>query len=304
MTLTQERKPTASPWEDPALLSYSIDTRGKDSINVQLNTALAWDVARLPASEGFYRQIEAGPYLVFNRNTQEKARQNNIEAGIKATISTTRIIPPKVDRPLPQANPPKWDAAFGLDLGYARTATYADLEKAVCVATPEARQCDTQYKESIRSVAGAIFNVPFESGGSGIGSSLLRYEFSPGIDLAYDHLLDNKINAKTGVVETGGYLSAAPSAKFGLFVGSDSKIKLEFAGQVRVRLHASATRSAAIGRSAGLGTASATYFFTQPAPGSSGWRAGVSVSFTRGSDPLTEKPDQSIILLAFKIGRF
>lgn len=302
ITLTEAAEPDSKAWEDPARISLTIDTRGKDKFSAQVNLEIQRSLTGLFED----RDSALGAYVRWNRESGGSEDQNNFEVGASFDVSpSTRIF----DRPAGAGDPTEeanrrsgsisW--AFKLSSGYARTAVYPDLGSAPCSITPTLAQCQVQFEESLRS---GIQVVPFgvwQEGGSAHG---LSYSIEPKFGIDHDLLLNSPIDAVTGLRKTGGYLSAVAALKFKLTPGFISpRWELAASAQLRQALSRSLLRADEIEESAELFKASATYFFALPSD-TSPWRVGFGVVYARGSDPLTGKPDASTFVFALRIGQY
>jgi hypothetical protein len=282
LTLTEQSAPDSTPWTDPAVISYTVNNDGKDSYALSAAVAALYDLNTDSAAR-------FGLTGVIQRNNQTSKRQNNIELGVKfiaepATLTSyTKIT---------------------LSTGYARTATYpTDPLPATCGAMPTLPNCVTQYKESIRTI-GSIIPFFWED----LTKAGWGYSFAPRIDLFSDNLTDNVFNAKIGAREKGAYtggllgLSLLVQPNF-----IDPRWKLKISGQIRERFHASATRRPGIEKTAKLGSVETLYYLNDDVDKDgkkNPFRVAVSVSYTKGEDPLPGKPKKDTVLFAFKVGAF
>lgn len=303
--LSEGKTPKTLPGSSPAYFSYRADFEGEDSINVQVNADVSWT---LPSAIGS-RDVAVGPVFVWNRNSAAKSRQNNIEAGGKLDISNSIacLRHPAIGG---TGKPCGLDVTAVIDAGYARTASYPVLDSAVCVADPSLRQCAIQHKESFRTgLVVGLWHPDFEDLVEAGGKPRFAYTVAPTFGLAYDELLENTVDTKTGLVATGGYLSGLAGLSVTISPGFiDPSVELKLAAQLRYRLSASATRLPGIERSAELLTAEANWYFIRPPLNASnkretGWYAGVGLTYTNGSDPLVGKDEHSL-LLSLRVGRF
>ncbi|QDX26034.1 hypothetical protein FPZ54_08350 [Sphingomonas suaedae] len=304
LKLTEGKSPAKLPGASPAYVSYRADFEGEDSINVQVNADVSWTLTSAIGS----RDLALGPVLVWNRNSAPKSKQDNLELGGKLdlidSISCLRHPSRGGD-----GKPCGLDFTALVEVGYARTAAYPVLDSAVCVATPAARQCGIQHKESLRtSLVIGLTHPDFEAMVHADGKPRFAYSLAPIIGLSHDELSENTIDTKTGIVARGGYTSgllgmvATISPSF-----IDPAVELKLSAQIRQRLAASATRRPGIERSAELFTAELNWYFLRPVleggKRGTGWYAGMGLTYTNGSDPLVGK-DEHTLLLALRVGRF
>lgn len=302
--LTEAPEPDSMAWEDPARVSFTIDPDGEDKFSVQMNLEAALAITPPTAD----RQKSIKGFIVWNRETGGDDRQNNFEAGGAFNIDYSTA---PLDRPEETSDAQRrheddrrarrLDFATRLSAAYARTAQYADEADPACGAEPLPPQCRTQFKESLRT--GAAFNLltfhQEQNAGDAFGFSI---EPQAGID--HDLLLNNPVDAETGERMKGGYLSATAGAALSVvpqFASPDWEI--EVSGRLRQRLAVSDSRAESIEKSAFLFSASATYYVVKPAD-DDGWRAGIGITYTRGSDPLRGVDDINRIVLALRIGRY
>jgi hypothetical protein len=321
LKLTEQEEPESKPWEDPARLSFIIDPNGPDEFQAQVNMELGFDLNFKGEFSPSYRDRTIAVYVRYQRDNGGDDRQNNLELGLKYSVghSAAALWMPynfdldnlsALDRTrLAMVADARGRGTFPLNLsydasvGYKRTAVYADADKSPCDASPNIPQCQTQYNESIRaSVVSAVY-VNWLEGGDENG---LKYSIAPKIGVDYDHLFNSPLDPTTGISKRGGYFSAlgglaavfAPS-----FVNPSWEVK--GSAQLRQKISASNSRSPSIESSAEKFKASATYYFIRPATTvKGGWRAGFGVEYTKGGDPLTGKPDDEKIVLAFRLGQF
>lgn len=295
VNLTEAPEPDGKAWEDPARLSFTIDPNGPDKLSAQVNLELEKRLS-LPTE----RKKAIKGFVVWNRETGGEDKQDNFEAGMAFSVGY------KVDldrRPGESADDRarKIDVAYRLSTAYARTAEYADLSSGACATTPSLPQCATQFKESLRTSAAInFFNAHLERD----RGKVFRFSLEPQVGIDHDLLLNSPINTATGARAKGSYLSAMGGLKLWLWPASESpNWAITASGNLRQRLLVSSSREASIKDSAFLFEASATYYVVKPTDDSL-WRAGVGVTYTRGSDPLNGVSDVNRIVLALRIGRY
>lgn len=302
-TLQAAQVPTDQPWTEPAKVSYTINTRGRDSYSVDVAGRGVFDLGA-----PFFGIAE----LSWNRNNQTGKQQNNLQAaaGLHLELDNTPS-----DGPITSASGLR---SFYLDgrISYNRKAVYADTTTAFCVANPAAITCNTQHVESLRGTIDFSPHLPFFESDQrfvqpAAGDSPAHYE-GPAVAHSFgmtgtffvDGILNNKVNPATGNAVTGtvsgfrGVAGLALSPRF-------SDYRLNF----RVSVQAIQTTSRSAGRVEGfddfshLFTASVDYDL---GPGSlvpgRGFRPSVGITYTDGSDPLAGRPDQSTITIGFRLG--
>ncbi len=318
IALTQESAPDSKPWEDPARLSYSIIKGTPDEASIQANLELGFNLTEPDLTKLEGRKRTLGSYFRYQRETGGD-KQNNLEFGAKFNVGYDIIallgIPSEFD--LTNVTPEKrrrlaeiadqrgdhTDIAYELSTGYARTSSYPDIDKAPCITTPALPQCAAQTKESIRSsFAATLFNGNLENR---LGNSL-AFSIAPKLGLDHDLLLNNPLDLITGLGVKGGYLSATGGIAIVFtpsFINPGWEIKA--ASQFRYKLDASSTRSPTLESFAEKFEVSGTYYFVRPAkPNKKDWRAGLGLTFSAGGDPLTGKPDEKKLVVAFRLGRY
>jgi hypothetical protein len=318
IALTQESAPDSKPWEDPARLSYSVIKDAPDEASIQANLELGFNLTEPNLENLVGRKRTVGSYFRYQRETGSD-KQNNLEFGAKFNVGYDIIallgIPAEYD--LTNVTPEKrkrlaeiadqrgehTDIAYELSTGYAYTESYPDQAKAPCVTTPALPQCATQTKKSIRSsFAATVFNGNLENR----AGNAIAFSIAPKFGLDHDFLLNNPLDLTTGLGVKGGYLSATGGIAIVLtpsFINPGWEIKAS--SQFRYKLDASSSRSPTLESLAEKFEVSGTYYFVRPAtPTKKGWRAGVGLAFSTGGDPLTGKPDEKKLVLAFRLGKY
>lgn len=318
IALTQESAPDSKPWEDPARLSYSVIKGAPDEASIQANLEIGVNLTELDLAKLEGRKRTLGSYFRYQRETGSD-KQNNLEFGAKFNVGYDIIallsIPEEFDfsnmsleqrrrlAEIAERRGNHTDVAYELSTGYARTDSYPDLEKAPCVTAPALPQCATQTKESIRSsFAATVFNGNLESR----FSSALAFSIAPKFGLDHDFLINNPLDLTTGLGVKGGYLSATGGIAIVLtpsFINPGWEIKAS--SQFRYKLDASSSRSPTLESFAEKFEVSGTYYFVRPAkPNKKDWRAGLGLAFSTGGDPLTGKPDEKKVVVAFRLGKY
>jgi len=294
-SLTQASDPgsKAKPWEQPALLSYTIDRDGPDFYNIALNAEAEFLLDQ--ASD-----FRLGPSVAYNRSNATDSKTDLLELGL-----STQVRHEPIDG--------DFLATVTGQLAYAREGIYPDRSQAPCDTDTTSEFCRKQFSEKLK---GNIDFFPFISGFEdyadpsavrkprrGPHVRALAYSFSPRLELAHDEVLEGAIDAATGLKVTGGYTSVLAGAGLKLTPGFvDPPFELNLTGSVRQRIAASALRTDLTDRTEARMQASATYFITGSAENS--WRAGISAIWTEGGDSFAGQPKASTIILAFRIGRF
>lgn len=303
VVLSEAAEPDSKSWEDPARIAFTIDTDGPDRFSAQVNLEAKRNLGEIMAG----RDGKLGGYIRWNRESGGKDQQSNFEAGVALDITpnTTYLDRPRdvegdpTDIANRRAGTTRW--ALSIGTGYARTAAYADLSAAPCTTTPAVPQCQTQHEESLRSSLALVPTGVWQEGGKAKGIS---YSIEPKLGLDHDLILNAPIEQATGLAKKGGYLSALAGIKFKLMPGFISPSwELAASAQLRQALSRSTLRRDEIEESAELFKLSATYFFITPSE-TSKWRAGLGLTYTKGGDPLTGKPDVSTIVVAFRLGQY
>ena len=318
IALTQESAPDSKPWEDPARLSYSIIKGAPDEASIQANLELGFNLTEPDLEKLEGRKRTLGSYFRYQRETG-KEKQNNLELGAKFNVGYDIIalldIPEEFDfsnmsqeqrrrlAEIAERRGNHTDIAYELSTGYARTDSYPDLDKAPCVTTPTLAQCATQTKESIRSsFAATLFNGNLENR----VSNALAFSIAPKLGLDHDFLVNSPLDLTSGLGVKGGYLSASGGIAIVLtpsFINPGWEIKAS--SQFRYKLDASSSRSPTLESFAEKFEVSGTYYFVRPAkPIKKDWRAGLGLAFSTGGDPLTGKPDEKKVVIAFRLGKY
>lgn len=304
ITLQAAQVPTDQPWTEPAKLSYTINTRGRDSYSVDVAGRGVFDLGA-----PFFGIAE----LSWNRNNQTGKQQNNLQAaaGLHLEFDNTPSQGPITSRD------GLWSLFVDGRISYNRKAVYADRTTAFCVANPTAIICNTQHVESIRGTIDVSPHLGFFESDQrfvppAVGDTTPAHYEGPAVAHSFgttgtffvDSILDNKINPATGNAITGrvsgfkGVAGLALSPRF-------SDYRLNF----RVSVQAIQTTSRSAGRVddfndfSHLFTASVDYDLGQGSlvPGRR-FRPSVGITYTDGSDPLAGRPDQSTITVGFRLG--
>ena len=122
----------------------------------------------------------------------------------------------------------------------------------------------------------------------------------------HDFLLNSPLDLTTGLGVKGGYLSATGGIAIVVtptFINPGWEIKAS--SQFRYKIAASSTRSPTLESFAEKFEVSGTYYFVRPAtPTKKDWRAGLGLAFSTGGDPLTGKPDEQKVVIAFRLGKY
>ncbi|MDF2386119.1 hypothetical protein JMG10_31925 [Nostoc ellipsosporum NOK] len=293
-SLSQQSAPGAKPWEQPALLSYTIDRDGPDFYNVELNADLDIGVYKAPAQG---TEFSIGPSISYAGSNAKSSRQDNLAAGLTAKYRT-----------ISASGEAGLRALAGLD--YAREGIFPDRGKAPCDTDTTSVFCRKQHAESLKASldlypflrwfeGSANESPPFK----GRHNRSLSWSFSPRIQIAHDDILDGAVDASTGAKVTGGVTSVLAGAGLKLTPGFiNPPFEVNLTGTVRQRLSASSRRTDLTDKTEARMQLSATYFVAQSED--SGWRAGFSVIWTEGGDSFVDKPKESTIVLAFRIGHF
>jgi hypothetical protein len=297
ITLTETAEPDSKAWEEPARLSFTIVNDGPDTFSGQVNLELS----KLLKPTGDRSRLLGGN-VIWNRESGGSDRQNNFEAGLfyKTAYSTAGMDADNSERT--SANT-ALDWATRTGLTFARTATYADKTLPICLASPALAQCNTQFSESIRGGSTfAFFSGAFESW----NKKNLAYSISPKISFDGDWLLNNPIDTSTGIIERGGFFSTKIGASLALapkFIAPEWDFRTSF--QVRQRLAVSNARRASTDKTSTLFEANLTYFvLNPPSKSENGWRAGIGLKYSKGSDPFVGKADVDQLVLSLRIGQY
>jgi hypothetical protein len=312
--LTEEPEPDSKAWEDPARLALTIDPDGPDRFSAHLNLEVGRSLTPRATNDYLPRSRSAGGYLRWDRESSGDDRQNNLEAGLSFRIGhdVASVLdlgnlgpdrtPDELNR-LQRQRGRRWDFSHRFSTAFSRTAHYPDLGSPTCTATPTVAQCRTQFRESLRSSAAVTaFNANLERRClAGLACSI-----QPKLQIDHDLILNNPINPDTGLEVRGGYLSVLGGLAATVtpsFINPGWELQASY--RVRQQLAASDTRRPLIERTAERLEVSGTYYFLRPsATTGSDWRAGVSLTYSNGGDPLTGAPDVERIVLAFRLGRY
>lgn len=327
LKITEAQEPDGKAWEDPARLSFTIDPKGEDIFSAQINIEIGAKLDRaLAFSDPKFksgRDVSLGSFLRWNRESGGDDKQNNFELGANIKIGRNLANLYEVDEnfgnltaeersDLADARSKSIDYSFSGGVGYARTASYADVTVAPCDTNPNLLQCRTQHKESVRAKADIALYSPRWHGinrvtdekSEIVSKPSFAHIFSPKFGLAYDHLINNVIDPKTLIIQRGGYLSTLAGLKFELspsFISPRFEFSLD--AQVRQALSRSTTRASALDKTAERLELSATYYPVLPGEVTeSQFRLGVGVTFTHGHDPLVGEPKGNKIVLALRAG--
>lgn len=323
--LTEEQEPSGKAWEDPARLSFTVDPNGEDIFSARINLQLEAPLRTSTLTDGkkfrHGRDVKASGYFRWAKESGGSDRQDNLELGAGLDIGRDLMglyyIDPKelmsmspLERTLEAERRNKFlDYAVSIGSGFARTASYADLDAAPCDTAPSLTQCKTQYSESIRTTAEVGFYRPdwqdlrkFDADKDGNGSRL-AFIFSPKVGLAHDLLLNDPIDPATGLRKKGGYLSAV--AGFSIKASPsfiDPRFELAASGQIRQSLALSSSREGSIDKTAEQFELSATYYPVMPEVQNQDLRLGLGLTYTHGHDPLLGEPKGDKIVFALKLG--
>lgn len=310
--VTEADEPKSKAWEKPARIALTIDPDGPDQFSAQINLSAKFNLA--PDRPGPRNLV--GGYLRWNRETNADKPQNNFELGLSfdhhfdverllglTERERTTLSIAELDYLANDVRPRRIRFDHRVSTGYARTGQYPDLDSATCVATPAAPQCQTQFKESIRTTyAVTMFNPNWSRWSSERGA----FSFAPKLQVDHDLLLNSPINVDTGVEAHGSYLSVL--AGLGVTLSPtflNPAWEVQASAALRQRIHASGSRRPSIEGSAEQFAISATYYFLRPPPTErTGWRLGIGVTYTHGGDPLTGTPDGDRIVLALRLGQY
>jgi hypothetical protein len=297
ITLTETAEPDSKAWEEPARLSFTIDNDGPDTFSGQVN--LEFSKLLNPAGDRFQN---LGGNVIWNRESGGSDRQNNFEVGLfyKTAYSTAGMDGDNSGR-ISAATPLDW--ATRTSVTYARTASYADKTLPICVSSPALPQCNTQFSESIRG--GSTFSF-FSGAFEGWDKESLAYSFAPKIGIEGDWLLNNPIDSSTGLNERGGYFSTNLGASLAVapkFIAPNWNFSTSF--QVRQRLAVSSSRRASTDSTSTLFEANLTYFvINPPAKSEDGWRAGIGLKYSKGSDLFVGRGKVDQLVLSLRIGQY
>lgn len=326
-TITEAQEPDGKAWEDPARFSFSIDPKGEDIFSAQINVEIGTKLGRaMVYSDPKFksgRDVALNTFVRWNRESGGDDKQNNFELGgnikVGRNLSNLYDVDENFDSltaeersDLADVRSKSIDYSFTGGVGYARTASYADVTAAPCDSNPNLLQCRTQHKESVRAKGEIALYSPSWHGinrvtdkKSGIVSKpSFAHIFSPKFGLAYDYLINNVIDPKTLVIQRGGYLSTLAGLKVELspsFISPRFEFSLD--AQIRQALARSTTRAPTLDKTAERIELSATYYPVLPGDiTNSQIRLGVGVTYTRGHDPLVGEPKGSKIVLALRAG--
>jgi hypothetical protein len=309
VTLTEAAEPEGKAWEEPARISATLNAGAPDTFSAQINAEIG---VRTPNIGSRKTKLTGG--VIWQRESGGADEQNNFESALAFRIGR-RLDLDRGGRDGAEADlyqdflGRQFDVSTLIKAGYARTAAYPDLTSSACTTAPALRQCMTQFKESVRvaallSLSGPGFeNVIRRQNAIDGKRVVLAYSIVPQIGLSGDWLLNSPLDVKTGVVSRGTFTSATfkiAATVVPSFINPAWELSAKY--QIRQLLGASATRRPSIAASAGIFDASVTYYLFNPLR--DGVRAGIGVTYTRGTDSLIGAKSVNRFVIAFRLGNF